>query len=81
MSALGHGRTFALATDAAAEQQQRTFYNLSGKFVGRSSTNSSGTKTRSVADLDLDQFGGVQHLSSVEAQSATYLLGQARQIQ
>jgi hypothetical protein len=51
------GGHFALATDAAAEQQQRTFYNLSRKFVGRSSTNSSGTKTRSVADLDLDQLG------------------------
>jgi YD repeat-containing protein len=35
----------SLATNAAAEQQQRTFYNLSGKVIGRSSTDSQGTVT------------------------------------
>ena len=35
----------SLATNAAAEQPQRTFYNLSGKVIGRSSTDSQGTVT------------------------------------
>ena len=35
----------SLATNAAAEQQQRTFYSLSGKVIGRSSTDSQGSTT------------------------------------
>jgi YD repeat-containing protein len=37
--------TFAMMTGAASAQQQRTFYDASGRVVSRSSTDSQGTTT------------------------------------